>query len=273
MLKPAEKFADESPVRSARRPTPRAAARAALPVVTQMPARTVSGDEVEIAAGSKARFLLQKRCVDVAVALLALALLSPLLLIVATAIKLTSKGPVFFRQKRLGQNSVPFTLIKFRSMYIDRQDLTGIAHTVERDPRVTRVGRVIRRAYVDELPQLINVLKGDMSIVGPRAQVMGMRAVGMCYEDLVPNYRARHAVRPGITGLAQVRGLRGEIRDAEHAIARVDADLEYIGAASLWLDLRILLLTVPSVIVGRVTCSTDRARLQMQVGNADHVAR
>jgi len=114
--------------------------------------------------------------------------------------------------------------------------------------------RFIRRWYLDELPQLINVLKGDMAIVGPRAQVMGMRAVGVCYEDLVPNYRARHAVRPGITGLAQVRGYRGEIKDAEHAIARIDADLEYIHSASLWLDLKILALTGPSVAFGSIDC-------------------
>ena len=210
--------------------------------------------EAQQAVQSKSRFLAHKRVLDVVVATLALVVLSPLLLVIALAIALTSKGPVLFKQMRFGRDNIPFTLYKFRSMYVERQDLSGIAHTVERDPRVTRVGRVIRRGYLDELPQLINVLKGDMSIVGPRAQVMGMRAIGMCYEELVPNYRARHAVRPGITGLAQVRGFRGEIKDAAHAIARVDADLEYIHSANLWLDLKILAVTVPSVVLGSVDC-------------------
>lgn len=210
--------------------------------------------QVEQAIEEKSRFLHAKRAFDIAIASIAIVALSPVLMLVALAIKLTSKGPVLFKQTRFGRDNVPFTLYKFRSMYVDRQDLTGIAHTVEGDLRVTKVGRFIRRWYLDELPQLINVLKGDMAIVGPRAQVMGMRAAGVCYEDLVPNYRARHAVRPGITGLAQVRGYRGEIKDAEHAIARVDADLEYIQTASIALDFKILALTVPSVIFGGVDC-------------------
>jgi lipopolysaccharide/colanic/teichoic acid biosynthesis glycosyltransferase len=173
---------------------------------------------------------------------------------VGIAIAATSKGPMLFRQQRIGLNNTPFMLYKFRSMYVDMQDVSGIAHTVERDPRVTRVGWFIRRTYLDELPQLLNVLMGDMSLVGPRAQVAGMRAVGMNYEELVPNYRTRHVVKPGITGLAQVRGFRGEIRDVAHAIARVDADLEYVRHANLRLDLKILLLTVPSVIAGKAEC-------------------
>ena len=201
-----------------------------------------------------ASLLLCKRIIDVIVAGIALVVLSPVFLILSLAIVLTSDGPALFRQQRFGRNNVPFTLFKFRSMYVDRQDLSGIAQTVDRDPRVTMVGRIIRRTYIDELPQLINVLKGDMSLVGPRAQVMGMRAVGMCYEELVPHYRARHAVRPGITGLAQVRGFRGEIKDIDHAVARVDCDLEYIRRVSVWLDLKILALTIPSVIMGRLKC-------------------
>lgn len=210
--------------------------------------------QVEQAIEAKTLFLVCKRTFDVVIASLALIALSPVLLAISAAIALTSKGPVLFRQVRFGKHNVSFTLYKFRSMYVERQDVSGIAHTVENDPRVTKVGRFIRRWYLDELPQLINVLKGDMAIVGPRAQVVGMRAVGVCYEDLVPNYRARHAVRPGITGLAQVRGYRGEIKDAEHAIARIDADLEYIQAANLALDIKILALTVPSVIFGGIDC-------------------
>lgn len=256
MLKQAEKLTDESLVRSARPRRVAIDARGAIPMPAAIAVtRTAGFNDIELAVPAKAAFLAQKRCLDVTVAVLALAVLSPLLLGISLAIALTSKGPILFRQKRLGRDNIPFTLIKFRSMYVDRQDLSGIAHTVERDPRVTKIGRLIRPSYLDELPQLLNVLKGDMSIVGPRAQVMGMRAVGRPYEDLVPSYRARHAVRPGITGLAQVRGLRGEIKDADHAVARVDADLEYIRTANLWLDLKILALTVPSVILGRVRCS------------------
>ena len=225
-----------------------------IPMAAPIPARADVFIEVEQAIGAKTRFLACKRCLDLTIVTIALVALAPVLLVISLSIKLTSKGPVLFLQKRLGRDNIPFTLYKFRSMYVDRQDLSGIAHTVEHDPRVTKVGRFIRRWYLDELPQIINVLKGDMSIVGPRAQVMGMRAVGICYEDLVPNNRARHAVRPGITGLAQVRGFRGEIKDAEHAIARVDADLEYIQSASVWLDLKILALTVPSVVLGSVDC-------------------
>jgi lipopolysaccharide/colanic/teichoic acid biosynthesis glycosyltransferase len=273
VLKPAKKFRDETLVRDRPRLPQRSDARVGISVVALSPPRSGMPIDLDIAMRSKARLFAQKRCLDVIVGLLSLIVLSPLLLIISMAIKASSKGPILFRQTRLGRGNIPFTLIKFRSMYVDRQDLTGIAHTVEGDPRVTKVGRIIRRTYLDELPQLINVLKGEMSIVGPRAQVMGMRAAGRCYEELVPNYHARHAVRPGITGLAQIRGLRGEIKDAQQAIARVDADLEYIRKASLWLDLKILALTIPSVIFGRVTCASDRTSLEVQIRNANNVAR
>ncbi len=192
-----------------------------------------------------------KRAFDVVVSGLLLILLAPVFLAVAAAIKLTSKGPVFFVQRRWGKGNVPFRLYKFRSMHTDLEDRSGIAHTVKNDPRVTAIGRLIRRSSIDELPQLINVLKGDMSLVGPRAHVLGMHAAGVRYEDLVPEYFARHAVRPGITGLAQVRGLRGEVTDAGHAQARVDSDLEYIRTFSVWRDIRILLATIPAVLTGR----------------------
>ena len=251
MLQPLEKIREETIARDRRRVSTRHAR--ALSIATPI-AHADAFIEVEQAIESKTLFLASKRALDIVGASVALVALSPVLLTIALAIVTTSKGPALFKQTRYGRGHAPFTLYKFRSMYVERQDVSGIAHTVEDDPRVTRVGRFIRRWYLDELPQLINVLKGDMSIVGPRAQVMGMRAVGVNYEDLVPNYRARHAVRPGITGLAQVRGYRGEIKDAEHAIARIDADLEYIQSASLWLDLKILLLTAPSVVLGSVSC-------------------
>jgi exopolysaccharide biosynthesis polyprenyl glycosylphosphotransferase len=192
-----------------------------------------------------------KRGFDIVVASLLIVLLSPLLVATALAVKLTSKGPVFFAQRRWGKGNVPFLLYKFRSMHVDLQDRSGIAHTVKNDPRVTAVGRFLRRTSIDELPQLFNVLLGDMSLVGPRAHVLGMHAAGVRYEDLVPEYFARHAVRPGITGLAQVRGLRGEVTDAAHARARVNADLEYIRTFSVLRDIRIMLATIPAVITGK----------------------
>ncbi len=192
-----------------------------------------------------------KRGFDIVVASLLLVALAPLLLVVAAAIRLTSKGPVFFVQRRWGKGNIPFRLYKFRSMRTDLEDRTGVAHTVRNDPRVTAIGRLIRRTSIDELPQLVNVLKGDMSLVGPRAHVLGMHAAGVRYEDLVPEYFARHAVRPGITGLAQVRGLRGEVTDADHAQARVDSDLEYIRTFSVWRDMRIMLATIPAVLTGK----------------------
>jgi exopolysaccharide biosynthesis polyprenyl glycosylphosphotransferase len=192
-----------------------------------------------------------KRLMDVAGALTLLVLLSPLLAVVAFMVKATSRGPVFFAQKRWGRDNRPFTVYKFRSMYTDRCDTTGVQHTVANDDRVTPVGRFIRKTSIDELPQLFNVLMGDMSLVGPRAHVLGMKALGGRYEDLVPEYFVRHTVRPGLTGLAQVRGLRGEIADIGHARGRIASDLEYIARYSLWLDIKIALLTIPAVLSGK----------------------
>lgn len=185
-----------------------------------------------------------KRWFDVTAALLGLIALAPLLLLIAAIIKLTSQGPVFFRQNRVGYGNQLFQIYKFRSMYIDRCDHSGVAQTKPSDDRVTPIGRFIRRTSIDELPQLINVLLGDMSLVGPRPHVPGMLAAGVHYEDLVPNYAGRHRVRPGITGLAQVNGLRGPTVNAAVAIARVERDLEYVETQNLMLDIKIIALTV-----------------------------
>ena len=192
-----------------------------------------------------------KRAIDIVASLILIVLLSPVLIAAAAAVMATSKGPVFFTQKRWGKGNAPFALYKFRSMYVDMQDKSGVAHTIRNDPRVTPVGRFIRKYSIDELPQLFNVLMGDLSLVGPRAHARGMRAAGVLYEDLVPEYFARHAVRPGITGLAQVRGLRGEVTDAAHARGRVAAVREYIRSFSILTDIKILLATIPAVITGR----------------------
>nr|WP_075214514.1 sugar transferase [Mongoliimonas terrestris] len=185
-----------------------------------------------------------KRAMDFSLALAALIALSPLLLTIALIIKTTSRGPVFFKQYRVGLGNSQFEIYKFRSMFTERCDLTGVSQTTENDPRVTPIGRFIRKTSIDELPQLLNVLKGDMSLVGPRPHVAGMLAGGVPYEELVANYPMRHAMRPGLTGLAQVNGFRGPTTDATKARLRVEYDLEYIRRFSIALDLRIILRTV-----------------------------
>jgi Undecaprenyl-phosphate glucose phosphotransferase len=188
-----------------------------------------------------------KQSMDYILASLALLVLSPLLILTAIAIRVESKGPVFFRQTRFGFNNNEIPVLKFRSMYVERQDVSGAQRTEKNDPRVTRVGRFIRRTSIDELPQLLNVLRGDMSIVGPRPHATMMRVGDKYYFDAVKGYAARHRVKPGITGLAQVRGLRGEIATAERARKRVEYDIYYIENWSPLLDVRIILETVIKV--------------------------
>jgi polysaccharide biosynthesis protein PslA len=163
---------------------------------------------------------------------------------IAAAIKLTSPGPVFFSQYRYGHRNRRFRIFKFRTMHTRLTDRSGVRQTTADDPRVTWVGRLLRKTSLDELPQLINVVTGDMSLVGPRPHVPGMQAASVVYEDLVPYYFQRHAIRPGITGLAQVNGCRGSTAIAAAAVSRVNYDLEYIENWSLWLDIKILWRTV-----------------------------
>jgi lipopolysaccharide/colanic/teichoic acid biosynthesis glycosyltransferase len=180
----------------------------------------------------------------VTVAGLALLVLSPFLLAVAAAIKLTSPGPVLFTQDRYGYRNRRFRIFKFRTMHVQMTDRSGVTQTIGNDPRVTLLGRLLRRTSIDELPQLINVVLGDMSLVGPRPHVPGMKAASVAYEDLVPYYFQRHTIRPGITGLAQVSGCRGSTAHADAAVSRVDYDLQYIEQWSLWLDVKIIWRTV-----------------------------
>lgn len=189
-----------------------------------------------------------KEILDRGLAVVALILLSPILLLTCLAIRLESKGPILFRQKRFGFNNNEISVLKFRSMYIDRQDTSGAERTQKNDPRVTRVGRFIRRTSIDELPQLFNVLKGDMSLVGPRPHATMMRVGDKYYFDAVKGYTARHRVKPGITGLAQVRGLRGEIATTERARKRVEYDVYYIENWSPLLDIRIMIETVLKLV-------------------------
>lgn len=185
-----------------------------------------------------------KRAVDIGLSAAALLVLSPVLLGVAAAVRLTSPGPSLFRQQRIGLGNRPFEVLKFRTMRTDCADPTGVAQTRAGDPRITPIGRLLRKTSIDELPQLINVLRGEMSLVGPRPHVPGMLAGGVRYEELVPYYEHRHSVRPGITGWAQANGLRGPTDDADRAIARVDHDLAYIQNMSVSLDFWIMFLTV-----------------------------
>lgn len=181
-----------------------------------------------------------KRMFDLAVASVMLCALSLVLLITALLIKLDSKGPVLFKQRRNGFNGSTFFIYKFRSMRV-LEDGNTIRQASRDDPRVTRLGRWLRRTSIDELPQLFNVLRGDMSIVGPRPHAI---AHNNEYKTLVSNYAFRHHVKPGITGWAQIKGFRGETRTVDLMARRVEFDLWYINHWSIWLDLRILLKTV-----------------------------
>ncbi|WP_421760443.1 sugar transferase [Devosia sp.] len=185
-----------------------------------------------------------KRVMDVVLAGGALVALSPLLLIVGLLIKLTSKGGVLFRQTRPGLNGEPFELLKFRTMRQDSCDLSGIKQTTAGDPRVTSVGRFLRATSIDELPQLWNIVKGDMSIIGPRPMVYGMLAVGRDYHELVPYYDYRLLMKPGLSGWAQANGLRGPTDQAASAKARIDHDCAYIQNFSVALDIKIIIQTL-----------------------------
>ena len=185
---------------------------------------------------------------DKALSALLMIVFGPVMLLVALAIKLESPGPVFFVQRRFGFNNKPVHVLKFRTMRTDQCDESGANRTVENDPRVTRIGRILRKSSLDELPQFLNVLRGDMSIIGPRAHALAMKAGNQFYFDAVENYSQRHRVRPGITGWAQVNGLRGEIDTLEKAKLRVTYDLHYIDHWSVWLDLKILAMTVKALV-------------------------
>lgn len=184
-------------------------------------------------------FRISKRAFDLGTASVALVLLAPFFLVVLLAIRLSGPGPLMFRQQRYGLNGKLFTIYKFRTMRMDDSDSSGIQQTTKDDPRVTAVGRFLRKTSFDELPQLINILKGEMSVVGPRPHVPGMLAAGVPYEEFDPRYMARHVVKPGLTGLAQVNGYRGETRTEEAARMRLIFDLEYIRSQSMWLDVSI----------------------------------
>ncbi len=181
-----------------------------------------------------------KRAEDVALSLALLLFISPVMLGIATVIKCTSKGPVFFRQRRLGYNNRVIEVLKFRSMYTHLADANASQQSLRGDKRVTPFGAWLRRTSLDELPQLLNVLKGDMSLVGPRPHALATTAGGLALEEAVPVYPSRHRVKPGITGWAQVNGYRGALDSVEKIVHRVNHDLYYIENWSLTFDLKIL---------------------------------
>lgn len=194
-----------------------------------------------------------KAVFDAVVAALLLIVLAPLMLAIALGVKVTSPGPVFFRQKRLGFNQQPIDVFKFRSMYVDLCDAPAaneVKQATRNDPRITPLGRFLRKSSFDELPQLFNVIRGDMSLVGPRPHAV---AHDEYYADLIDGYLARHRVKPGLTGWAQVNGCRGEIHNLEEMRRRIKLDLHYIDHWSLWLDIKILIRT------GLVVFNDERA--------------
>jgi Undecaprenyl-phosphate glucose phosphotransferase len=189
-----------------------------------------------------------KRAEDVVLSTLALLFLSPVLLVAALLVRFTSPGPVMFVQPRVGFNNETIRVFKFRTMYTDMTDVGARQTTTRNDPRVTPAGRILRRFSIDELPQLLNVLQGSMSLVGPRPHGTEMMVGDRFYHDAVRGYAGRHRVKPGITGYAQVKGLRGEVRTIERAKRRIELDKHYVDHWSFWLDMWILFATVRAVL-------------------------
>ena len=213
-------------------PAPRAdAATEALPLLELLPAPL---------GGARAAL---KRAVDLALVAALVPLISPVLLGCAVAVRLSGPGPVLFSQLRFGRNSRLTRVWKFRTMHVDQGDASGARRTQARDPRVTPVGRILRRTSMDELPQLWTVLTGEMSLVGPRPHAAHMAIDGVYYFEAVDRYRQRHRVTPGITGWAQINGSRGAVDTMDQARRRVDLDLWYVENWSPLLDLKILMRT------------------------------
>ena len=197
------------------------------------------------------RRTLMKRAQDVVIASLGMVAVSPVLLAVAVAVRLDGPGPILFRQRRHGFNNETITVLKFRSMRVEASDATASRQVSRDDDRVTRVGRFIRKTSLDELPQLWNVLRGEMSLVGPRPHAIGMKTAGEESARLVAEYAWRHRMKPGITGWAQINGSRGAVDTAESVRRRVALDIAYIERQSFWFDLYIIVMTLPRLLGDR----------------------
>ncbi|MFL9864824.1 undecaprenyl-phosphate glucose phosphotransferase [Paraburkholderia fungorum] len=191
--------------------------------------------------------VLPKRIFDRLFALAALTALAPVMLVIAAMVKLSSPGPVFFRQKRKGIDGNQFEIYKFRSMKMHKEEVGKITQATRRDPRITAVGAFLRRTSLDELPQFINVLRGEMSVVGPRPHALEHDDI---YKDLVKGYMHRYRIKPGITGWAQINGYRGETDRIEKMMGRVKLDLYYMQHWTFWLDIKIVVLTLWKGFVG-----------------------
>lgn len=217
----------------------------ALSRLCDLPLARISGQPARQAAA------LVKRLQDILLAAIGLVVLSPVLLLVALAVRLDTPGPVLFRQRRHGFNNEEIMVLKFRSMRTELTDATASRQVTADDERVTRVGRFIRRTSLDELPQLFNVLKGEMSLVGPRPHAIGMRTAGVESHRLVAEYAHRHRMKPGITGWAAINGSRGPVDTPEAVRRRVSLDLEYVSRQSFWFDLYIIAMTLPCLLGDR----------------------
>ena len=211
-------------------------------VLGGVPVITLRASRVEGHAG------VIKAIEDRFIALLLILLLSPAMLLIALGVKLSSKGPVLFKQKRHGLGGKEFEVMKFRSMRVHEETQGTVTQARRRDARVTRFGRFLRSSSLDELPQLLNVLQGDMSIVGPRPHAVEHNRQ---FSDKLRGYMQRHGVKPGMTGLAQIRGFRGETDTIEKMVSRVECDISYIREWSLWLDLKIIFSTPFALIKSR----------------------
>lgn len=192
-----------------------------------------------------------KRIEDIVISSIFIILFTPLFIIIPILIKLESKGPILFKQKRYGYNNNIINVYKFRTMHHEMRDMDASQQTVKGDVRITRIGKILRRTSLDELPQFFNVFSGRMSMVGPRPHARSTKAAGVLFEEAVQNYSARHRMKPGITGWAQVNGFRGETDTLYKIKKRVEYDLEYIEKWSVMFDIFIILKTIPSVIFSK----------------------
>jgi Undecaprenyl-phosphate glucose phosphotransferase len=199
-------------------------------------------------ASERSGYLLAKRALDLTLSVLGLIVLAPLMAAVALAIRLDSPGPIFFRQRRHGLMNEEFMVWKFRSMRVEASDARAARQVTANDDRVTRVGKFIRKTSLDELPQIFNIISGEMSIVGPRPHAIGMLSGGAEASKLVETYAHRHRIKPGLTGWAAVNGSRGPVDTAEDVRRRVALDLEYVERRSFWLDVSIILRTAPCLL-------------------------
>jgi Undecaprenyl-phosphate glucose phosphotransferase len=225
------------------------------PIGFDLPPRRADGIDglplVCVAARPIARWnSLLKRLEDLAIGSLMLFLIAPVMAAIAVAIKIETPGPILFKQRRHGFNNSEIEVFKFRSMRQESADTLGARQTSRSDDRITRVGRIIRKYSLDELPQLLNVIRGDMSLVGPRPHPIGMRTANLLCHEIVEDYAHRHRVKPGITGWAQVNGFRGATEKPEQLQNRVAYDLQYIEDWSIGFDLKILAMTLVKVMSG-----------------------